>query len=166
MDSEKTRLIAHILELEQKVFKSLHPFLREEWFHTDLTMPQLRVLFVLFMDGPMRMSVLSSTLGIATATATGIVDRLVERGLITREGDPEDRRAVVCRLSEKGQQLLNRLWESGQARGRSLLETMDPAKLRLIAEAMTAILEAASAVEQQHVRQQQGRDAPRLGGTQ
>jgi DNA-binding MarR family transcriptional regulator len=144
----RARLVERILELEQKVFKALHPLMPQEWFNVNLTMPQLRALLVLFADGPTSMSVLSSTLGVAMATATGIVDRLVERGLVTREGHPEDRRVVVCRLSEKGQELLGKLWELGQARGKSLLANMTTAELKLVAKAIETILRAAAAVEQ------------------
>jgi DNA-binding MarR family transcriptional regulator len=144
----RARLVERILELEQKVFKALHPLMPQEWFTVNLTMPQLRALLVLFADGPTSMSVLSSTLGVAMATATGIVDRLVERGLVIRESHPEDRRVVVCRLSEKGQELLGKLWELGQARGKSLLANMTPAELNLVAKAMETILRAATAVGQ------------------
>jgi DNA-binding MarR family transcriptional regulator len=153
MGSEKSQLIDHIQELEQRVYRALHPLMCEEWVHADLTMPQLKVLLLLFVEGPSRMSVLSSNMGIAMATATGIVDRLVERGLITREGHPEDRRAVICRLSPEGQELVDRLWQSGRSRGRELLENMNPAELRLVADAMEAILKAASILEQNLKRQ-------------
>ena len=146
--TERVNLIDRILELEQEMFKTLHPLMPQGWFNVNLTMPQLRVLLVLFADGPTSMRVLSSTVGVATATATGIVDRLVERGLVIRESHPEDRRVVVCRLSEKGQELLNRLWELGQVRGKSLFANMTPAELKLIAKAMETVLRAAAEMGQ------------------
>lgn len=52
----RARLVERILELEQKVFKALHPLMPQEWFNVNLTMPQLRALLVLFADGPTSMS--------------------------------------------------------------------------------------------------------------
>jgi DNA-binding MarR family transcriptional regulator len=144
----KTQLIGHVLELEEKVYQALRPIVPKEWLSVDLTMPQLNILLVLFTDGPTRMSVLASSLGVSLATATGIVDRLVERGIILREGQPGDRRVVLCKLSDKGQELVGRLWGLGRAQVRSLLETVTIPKLRLIAEAMDTILQAAQIVRQ------------------
>ena len=148
MVSEKGRLIDYIQELGRKVERALNPLMPEEWIQVDVTMPQLRVLFLLFADGPTRMRLLASNMGITMATATGIVDRLVERGLVMREGCLGDRRAVVCRLTKEGQELIDRLWQSGQSRGRDLLQAMSPAELLLVTEAMETVIRAAAAVEQ------------------
>lgn len=40
---------------------------------------------------------------------TRIVDRLERKGLVRRERDPEDRRVVVCSVTEAGRELLERL---------------------------------------------------------
>ncbi|MFW6089503.1 MAG: MarR family winged helix-turn-helix transcriptional regulator [Gemmatimonadota bacterium] len=42
---------------------------------------------------------------------TRLVDRLVAKGLVTRERCPDDRRQVICRISESGLDLLARLDE-------------------------------------------------------
>ena len=55
------------------------------------------------------MSELAGSLGVSLVTATGIVDRLVERALVTRENQKEDRRVVMCRLSEHGQEMTDQL---------------------------------------------------------
>lgn len=147
VNAEKAELIEHILELQERVYRALRPIMSKEWLRTELTMPQFKVLLLLFTDGPARMGVLASNLGISLATATGIVDRLVERELIVREGDPEDRRVVLCKLSDKGQELVGHLWESVQTGVRSLLEKMTTPELRLARKAMRAILQAALAME-------------------
>lgn len=109
--SDKAQLIERVLELEEKVYRALRPIVPKEWLSIDLTMPQLKVLLLLFTDGPTRMSVLASALSVSMTTTTGIIDRMVQHGLLVRDSDPEDRRAVVCKLSEKGQELMTCLWE-------------------------------------------------------
>jgi DNA-binding MarR family transcriptional regulator len=49
---------------------------------------------------------LAEEAGVARATMTGLVDTLVKDGLVSREIDAHDRRAVPVRLTEKGEQLL------------------------------------------------------------
>jgi len=48
------------------------------------------------------MSELASKLGIGVSAATGLVDRLVERGVLERESDSADRRVVRVRMSPAG----------------------------------------------------------------
>jgi DNA-binding MarR family transcriptional regulator len=94
------------------------------------------------MTGSVRMSDIASALGVSLATATGVVDRLVERDIVQRESQPEDRRVVLCRLSEKGQKLIGGLWQLARDRAKELLEVAAPSQLQLITEALEALLKA------------------------
>jgi DNA-binding MarR family transcriptional regulator len=49
------------------------------------------------------MSELADALGLQPATVTGLVDGLVEEGLVERRDDPADRRIVRVALTEKGE---------------------------------------------------------------
>lgn len=135
-------LIEHILQLGDKAFRELIPMLPREWLQLDLTMPQLKVVLLLFLDGPARMSDIASALSVSLATATGVVDRLVERGIVLREGLPEDRRVVLCHLSAKGQQLIGGLWQLARDRLRELLAAVALPQLLVITEALEALLQA------------------------
>lgn len=137
---EKDKLIEHILELEEKAKGAF--LLPREWLSVDLTMPQLKTMLLLFSGGPIRMSALSSSLGISLATTTGIVERLVKQGFVQRESQPGDRRVVVCKLTQEGQEVMSRLWESKQIWARSLLNEMTPSQLKAIAKTMEAVQEA------------------------
>jgi DNA-binding MarR family transcriptional regulator len=48
------------------------------------------------------MAELSSTLGLERSSLTGLVDRAEQRGLVARESDPLDRRAVNVALTPAG----------------------------------------------------------------
>ncbi|MBI4236404.1 MAG: MarR family transcriptional regulator [Chloroflexi bacterium] len=97
-----------IADLEQ-VLDALRSGIPSEWFTLELTMPQLRALFALLSESPSRMGALASHLGVSLSGATGLMDRLVEKGLAERWVDPEDRRSVMCRLSPQGRELGERL---------------------------------------------------------
>ena len=47
--------------------------------------------------------------GIRPSTMTSILERLAERGLLTREPDPEDRRAVRVELTREGKAVAERI---------------------------------------------------------
>jgi len=140
--SQKKELIERILQLGEKAFRELIPILPKEWLQLDLTMPQLKVVLLLFMNGPVRMSDIASALDVSLATATGVIDRLVEREIVLRENHPDDRRVVLCRLSEKGQKLIGGLWQLARDRLRELLGAIEPVRLRLVIEALEALLKA------------------------
>lgn len=142
VDSQDAELIEGILVLTDQAFRELFPILPKEWLRLDLTMSQLKVVLLLFTGGPTRMSDVASALGVSLATATGVVDRLVERDVVDREGDPEDRRVVLCRLSEKGENLIGGLWHLSRERTRALLQALDPQQLSLIAEMLKGLLRA------------------------
>lgn len=54
-------------------------------------------------NGSLRLGELGRRLGIAPSTLSRNLDRLVDRGLVTRNPDPEDRRASCAELTEAGQ---------------------------------------------------------------
>ena len=139
---KQEELIERILELGEKAFRELIPILPTEWLQLDLTMPQLKVVLLLFMNGPTRMSEVASALGVSLATSTGVVDRLVEREIVVRESQPEDRRVVLCRLSEKGQKMIGGLWQLARDRLKELLEVTTISQLELITEALEALVKA------------------------
>jgi len=131
-DSET--LVRHILKLAEDIYRAIKPSVPPEWLTSDLTVAQLRVLLVLYTEGPSRMSSIASSIGIAVSTATGIMDNLVRKGLVIRGANPEDRRLVICTLSSQGQETINRLWALGQFQIEKLLRGLSLEQLKKAAE--------------------------------
>lgn len=67
-----------------------------------LSMSRFRVLLHLDTGPGINMSRLQSHMMLASATITGLVDSLVNDGLVVRWRDDEDRRMVYLRLTEAG----------------------------------------------------------------
>ena len=151
MTKERTKeeLVENVLELGEKAFRDLFPILPKEWLSLDLTMPQLKVVLLLFLNGPERMGTIASALGVSLATATGVVERLVEKDMATREGDPNDRRIVLIRLSDQGEKLITGLWQLARGNAELLLKVLDQRKLQLLNEALHSLLEAGEATREQ-----------------
>lgn len=143
---DRGRTIQRILELLERLYQAARQIARGEWLNTDLTMPQLKAMLVLFSDGAKRMGLLASDLEVSMPTATGIIDRIAEKGLIERESDPQDRRVVLCRLSKEGHELISHLWKLGEMETRQLLELMTPEELQLVEGGSRAFLRAMSAL--------------------
>ncbi len=65
-------------------------------------------------------------LQVPMSTATGIVDKLIEKGLVNRDYSPEDRRIVMVELSAQGCDIYDMLKEKLFQYGRSVLEEFEP----------------------------------------
>jgi DNA-binding MarR family transcriptional regulator len=144
---KKEELIESILQLTDKLFRQLLPILPMEWLHLDLTITQLKVVLLLFITGHSRMSDIASELGVSLATATGVADRLVERNLLIRNGDPDDRRVVLCQLSNDGEKLIRDLWQLTQKRAGELMSAIDTPRLLLISEALQAFTQPSESIK-------------------
>jgi len=131
MTKERDALVEQILDLSDQIFNILIPGLPQQWLSADVTLVQLRLLFILNSTGPKRMSELASAMDSAMSTTTGIVDNLVKKGMVLREAGPQDRRVVVCKLSEKGQELAGGLWKWGQGQVERMLQTLNVDQLKL-----------------------------------
>ena len=68
----------------------------------ELTTPQALALRAIVLEGPMRVGTLAERLGVTVATASRTVDALVSVGLVRREPDPLDARAVRVVLTPRG----------------------------------------------------------------
>jgi MarR family transcriptional regulator, organic hydroperoxide resistance regulator len=78
---------------------------REESQRVGLTATQLNVLKLLEEIGELSLSELSRRLAAQNSTVTGIVDRMVQAGLVTREQSAEDRRVWRIRVTPRGAEL-------------------------------------------------------------
>ena len=141
-DAMRVELVEQVLQLSEKTLRELAPLMSKRWLQLNLTMPQLKVVYILFMNGSVRMGHIASELGVSLATATGVIDRLVEQEIVVRREDSSDRRVVLCCLTEKGQKLIGALWQLHQERERAMLEMMDTNLLRSVKEALDVILQA------------------------
>ncbi|MEX0796001.1 MAG: MarR family transcriptional regulator [Acidimicrobiia bacterium] len=72
----------------------------------DLTPSQSSVLATLDRRGPMSMGRLAEIEVISRPSTTGIVSRLVDRGLVVRADNPEDGRSAIVAISSEGSKLL------------------------------------------------------------
>jgi DNA-binding MarR family transcriptional regulator len=147
MKNERSRLLEHILNQETRVYDIVKAW-PKEWLSINLTMPQLKILFLLYGGGTVSMGELAAPVGMKLSTVTGIVDRLVEQGLVERGEDPRDRRVVLGHLTEKGQQLVDGLYRAIQLQLSKVLEKLTLEDLRKVAQGFDILYEAILAEQQ------------------
>lgn len=68
-----------------------------------ITLSQSYTIVEIGRAGTMSANVLTEILGVDKSTVSKSIDKLVNNGILVRDTDPEDRRAVILSLSDKGQ---------------------------------------------------------------
>ena len=153
MTTANDKTVEDILNLSNKVAIELLPTVPRDLPLPDLTMKQFRVAMFLFIGESMRMSCIAEILGVSMATATGIVNRLVEQDIVQREHDLEDRRAVICRLSPHGKKLLSQTWQSFRDNTRRILEAIPEDKINLVRETLMLLLETSKTLKEDMIKE-------------
>jgi DNA-binding MarR family transcriptional regulator len=97
-------------ELAQVAFAVIAVLTRVGAQH-DLSLTQIRMLGIL-RDRQPGVTELAGHLGLEKSTVSGLVDRAIRRGLLVRDVDPADGRAVRVKLSAQGTDLAHRLEET------------------------------------------------------
>jgi DNA-binding MarR family transcriptional regulator len=142
-----SELIHRGVELQMQCYRLLRNLGPDDpWLAVELTMPQLKVLFRLNAQGPSKVGSLARALRVTLPTMTGILDRLVEQGLIRRDEDPADRRLVISRLTAAGEELVDQLQAASRGRLARVYEALPPEALAQHISALELIVQAAAAI--------------------
>jgi DNA-binding MarR family transcriptional regulator len=112
-----------------------------------LSIVGFQVLALLEMHGGMPMTRLADELGVALPNATGIVGRLVERGIVARADDALDRRRVVVALTDAGHGLIREMEEGRRERMSRLFSLMTDDQQRRLLQSVKDLHGAATRLE-------------------
>jgi DNA-binding MarR family transcriptional regulator len=100
------------------------------WPGGRISLIHINVISLLETDGPQPMRALAEALDVSQASATGIVDRMEQRGLVERRRDEEDRRIVRVVLTDGGRQLVEGVAQERHEHMRMLLEEFTDEELQ------------------------------------
>src|SRR5947209_5100399 len=151
---ERSQLIEYILELNSQIIsrhlkaissKQLGP--ENIWHNMPLTMPQFKTLLIVVGSSGITVGQLAKGIGVGLPTASGIIDRLFEHGMVTRSEDPQDRRITRVEATRRGRELVEKLNNNGRNTWRLLLERLDYDELQTVAKAIELLSKAAQSSE-------------------
>lgn len=114
------------------------------WEERGLTLPQLRLLFLIRAQPGATTNALATRLGLTAPTVSGQIEKLVRAGLVERGQRPDDRRVVPLSLTGEGQAAVGEIRQGNRtylaALAEALGDDLDPITAAL--ERLGAAIEA------------------------
>jgi len=135
----RSRFIREVMEAQVTLLRAFHEQPVPQWLTLDLTLGQLRAMFILFQAGPTPVGQLGAQLGIGRPAASLLVDALVRQGLAERFEDPADRRRTLTRLSPTAQGLITENYLGNQKHYEELLGQLGDEELAHLAHGLSAL---------------------------
>jgi DNA-binding MarR family transcriptional regulator len=126
--------------------RSMQSFMMHAKRH-GLSPAQANTLFFIKRAGSAGVSNIGDDLGITSAAASQMIERLVQQGLILRSEDPNDRRLKRIVLSDKGTQLIREGFRAQQVWQDDLAGCLNPQELAQVTDALNLLAEKVRLVE-------------------
>jgi DNA-binding MarR family transcriptional regulator len=139
-----TALQSWIDVFTQRTMRSVLLYAKEN----GLSMSQLGAMMHIF-KGTGGVSDVGDDLGISSAAASQMLERLVQQGLILRTEDPRDRRVKQIVLTDKGQQVMQGSMQAGKKWLDDLADKLTPSEQEQVAAALDILVTRAVALAQQ-----------------
>jgi DNA-binding MarR family transcriptional regulator len=111
-----------------------HARRRRAW--TDMTYQQYNVLRLIDTTGPQPQAEVARHLVVTAPVVTRLASALADAGLVERQADPKDRRAVILALTETGRRRARRMRRDLLTAARELLEPLPTERRAAVATAL------------------------------
>lgn len=142
LDDARAALVAELMEVNGLVRDRALNLVGPMPMPPDLTMQQLRVLGHVVKQPGIGGTELGALLGVSAPTASGLVERLVEKGLLSRIDDEDDRRIRRLHPTEAGRDLMRRMDSAFERLLSVVLGELSADDLRLLTEGSRVMLAA------------------------
>ncbi len=136
---------ARVVNALRRLFRAIHEYSKAILRRTGLTGPQVWALTLLKKEPGLSLNELSQRIFAHPSTVSGILDRLVERGAVSRTTDPRDRRGIRVSLTPHGRRLLEKSPPPVQVGLRTALEELPSARLRMLRKTLEDVVESTAA---------------------
>jgi DNA-binding MarR family transcriptional regulator len=133
--------------IEVSMNRSIRDFIRYAR-ESGLSMSQLGALFHIHHRGSSGVTDLGDHLGVTSAAASQMLERLVQQDLILRSVDPSDRRVKQIILTGKGQRVLQESIRARQGWLYDLAETLSDAEREASIAALNLLIKKATHLDQ------------------
>jgi MarR family transcriptional regulator, 2-MHQ and catechol-resistance regulon repressor len=139
MERGKTPEAAHTLLVMLKVLRAIRHFALPAILKAGLGESDFRVLEVLLHRGPMSVNAIGPKVDLNPGSVSVAVDRLYQKGLVSRVEDESDRRVRTVSLTEKGRRVFVPIFRQHAALIKLAFQDLSPAEQRQMEEVLKKI---------------------------
>jgi len=139
-EQNRPELVNMVIGAYMELFMTMQFNSISHWLMLELTFAQARALFMLAARKELTVSQLAKLLGVGKATASILVQQLVEHDLVTRTEQETDRRHTILRLSSKGEEIGAGRREQRAKQWKRWLSQLSEEELQALAQGLTAIV--------------------------
>lgn len=132
--------IENLLGATEELYTLLLCLNRKVFSHDDvikrLSIPpsHAKVVFYLHCSGEASVSEIAKNLSISKSNMTPIIDKLIQENLVERFTDPNDRRIIRVRVTEKGRDFCIKQREKTKKHLKGKLSSLSPYELEKVTE--------------------------------
>ncbi len=123
-------------EINSKLLKTIKINMNN---YENLTLAEANALYVIGAQEPKTMKQIAQALGVAVSTPTRTIDRLVEKGLVSRTVGKEDRRKLLIELTSAGKDILSEMDEEGLTVIRKMVENLEDVEIESLKDILFKI---------------------------
>jgi DNA-binding MarR family transcriptional regulator len=148
----KKETVEELVELQRRIDRDRRQYELDAWMRLHLGIGQLKTLFFISNRGATTTGKLATALKVTPTNVTGIIDRLLEKNLITRTGDPDDRRVLLLRTTPQGDELVAELRQKRRERMSELFNRLSEEEAAIVAQGLKIMVKAIEAKPDEAVK--------------
>jgi DNA-binding MarR family transcriptional regulator len=141
--TDRTALSEAIIAQLRASFREVRCMSGDRMRRADVSHTHFHIVSMLERHGQMPMSRLADMLDVSLSNASGIIDRLVERGLVERIRVPDDRRVVIVQATDDGRRMLADVEVLKDDMLQQIVSRLDDEQLARAAQALADVQAAA-----------------------
>src|ERR1700719_4113062 len=122
----------HCWLIWRKAHEAASDYLYRGITETGISDTDFRVLEVLLNKGPLPVNTIGPKVHLTPGSISVAIDRLLDRGLVSRVESPEDRRVRIVSLVPKGKALIVPIFRKHAAEIRKVFADLSPKELRAL----------------------------------
>jgi DNA-binding MarR family transcriptional regulator len=137
----KMERIVRIAEMYPQIMKVMGRLRSTLHEGMDLSYNQFKMLLAINDKGICPLTTLATELSIAMSSASEMVDKLVNLGLVCRSVDTESRRRITIQVTAEGEKLISDLQKGIVDNYRSLLQRLSDSDQERLVDALETLVE-------------------------
>ena len=141
----------HVWLVMMKAMRALSRYAAAGIEETGLGLSDFGILEALLHKGPLPVNTIGPIVDLTPGSISIAVDRLFEKGLVTRVESSEDRRVRIVALTPSGRDLIGTAFRKHAGQMRKVFSELSPEELRSLEAALKTVGQRAAALMEQRV---------------